>query len=244
MSVSYSDPTYTLTTTASTQAVLELPVTTTEEGDKVSFSFEVGRNTLYLRVGSSSGDQDILPDLQFPSGKWVVSFTPGVTSYYVQFSLRDVGKATLTDFQREAAGPLVLATPWNTDDQSLIRMQQSLNVVYAVEPTKRQQVIERRGATSWGIRDFTAVDGPFRPLNATSTTLTPAARTGETTITASAPTFVTSDAGSLLQLTHAGQYETESFTAVSQTTDTIRVTGIEDTRKFFYSRLNTGTGNR
>lgn len=242
MSISTTGSTHTFTTTSSSQARGRFQVTTAEEDDKVSYSFEIVRRSLTLRVGSTAGGQEIVSDLSFPPGFWIVSFTPDATTYYIEFELPEIGTADLKDLQRLATQTLTLTTPWALDDQTGLRFHQSLNVVYGSHPSYASQVIERRGEASWGVREILAVDGPFAPLNASTTTMTPAARTGNTTITASAPAFVTNDAGSLIRLTHAGQFETASMTAAEETTDTIRVAGIEDTRKFFYTISGTFTG--
>ena len=130
MGVSTAGTTHTFTTSASSVAIGQFQVTTAEEDDKVSFSFTIVDRALKFRVGSTSGGQEIVSDSIFPPGTWVVSFTPGETTYYVQFQLDDVGTAQLVDFQREAAADLSLATVWAKDDLSLVRVHQSLNVVY------------------------------------------------------------------------------------------------------------------
>lgn len=241
MTVVISGADVTFTTTTSSVGRVENEITTAAPSSKVTFEFTVGRNPLTLRVGGASGDQDIVADLEFPPGKWKVTFTPGVSPYYLQFAALKLGKATLADFARVAAGRFELTAPWAEEDLSAVRIQQSLNVVWMAHRSYQTQVLERRGPTSWGLRDYAPEDGPFFPLNATDYTLTPNVLTGEATITANGPVFTAQDVGMLLKLTHSGQYETVTIANVGHATDWIRVTGIEVFRAFNYEITGTFT---
>lgn len=242
MPVSISHPDVDFTTTTSDEGRVESVVTTTESDKAVTFKFTVGRNRLILRVGTTSGAQDIVPDTAFDPGNWHITFSPGVSTYYMQFYLQDIGKATLRNLARVAPGDFDLDTPYAEADLSALRHQQSLNVVYLAHGSYQPRVLERRGSTSWGIRLYEPGDGPFAALNASNYTLTPTALTGETTITASGPVFSSQDVGMLLKLTQAGQYETASVTAAEGATDAIRVSGVDTARAFRYGVTGSFTG--
>ena len=242
MPVTISHPDVTFVTTAASVGRVESEITTAAPDDKVSFEFTVTRGTLTLRVGTASGDQDIVADIEYPPGYHIVSFTPGASPYYLQFAANDIGTALLTGFARLAAGTLDITAPWAAADISAIRMQQSLNVIWMAHRGYQTQVLERRGSTSWTLRDYAPTDGPFNPLNATDTTLTPDGLTGEITIDANAAIFTALDVGMLLKLTHSGQYETASVTALDGATDPIRVSGIEAARAFTYEVTGTFVG--
>ena len=230
-------------TDAAAQAIARNTITTTDGDVAVSFSFEVTRNQLVLRVGTTAGGQEVVPDMTFDPGVYSITFTPGATTYYVEWKLETIGKAELKDFARVAAGTLAITAPWAYADLPDLRFQQSINVSWVAASGYQTRVIERRGDTSWGIRLFQPGDGPFEPLNASTTTLSSSARSGEVTITASGPIFATYDAGQLLKLTHAGQYEEVSATAVDDATDTVRVSGTETSRVFRYTvDFTSGTG--
>lgn len=242
MPVSISHPDVDFTTTTSNEGRVESVVTTTESGKAVTFKFTVGRNRLILRVGTTSGAQDIVPDTTFDPGNWNITFSPGVTTYYIQFYLRDIGKATLRNLARVAPGDFDLASPYPEEDLPSLRHQQSLNVVYLAHALYAPRVLERRGSASWGIRLYEPTDGPFSALNQSDYTLSPAALTGETTLTASGPLFGEQDVGMLLKVTQAGQYETESVAAAEGATDAIRVSGVGVTRGFTYGVTGTFSG--
>ena len=217
-------------------------VTTTETTKQVSFSFSVTRRGLYMRVGSTAGGQEIVEDRLFLPGVHVFTFVPGVSPYYVEFQLRDVGEATLEDFARIAPGILEIPTPWENLDPPALRSEQSLNVQWWVDGLDEPRVLERTGTNSWSLRKFQPADGPFEPDDTTGLTMTPSAKTGTATITASGPAFKATDAGSLIRLTQPGQYETATVDAVSEQTEAIRVSGTNAERSFFYEITGTFVG--
>jgi len=241
-SISESSGTITFTCDTGNEAVARSAVTTTEQDDEVSYSFEVTRRALTLRVGTTAGGQEIVTDSAFAPGFHVVSFTPGAATYYVEWRLSTVGVATLVDFERIAPGILELQSPWAASDVPSLRHTQSLNAMWFAGAGEEMHVLERRGSTSWSLRPFQQIDGPFGPLNLSTTTMTPAARTGTTTITSSVAAFASYDVGGLLRLTHPGQFETEDFSAVDAVTDSVRVSGIENTRQFTVTITGTFTG--
>lgn len=222
----------TLTGAAGEEAIAQSVVTTTAEDTLVSFEFNVAFNPVKLRIGSTSGGQEIVSDTAFLPGYHVISFTPGVTTYYVQFILQGVGIATVSNFARIAPGVLALDTPYSAADMANTRFDQSNNTVFFANGSYETQVLERRGQYSFSFRPFYQVDGPFASLNLSDVTLTPTARTGRTTVTASTALFTTLDEGGLLRITHPGQFETADLSAVDDVTDAIRVTGVETSRVF------------
>lgn len=241
MTVSVNGAVVSFETDAAARAVARSQITTTQSSTLVTFSFEITRNPLVLRVGSAAGGQDIVSELLYEPGVHTISFTPDAATYYFEFELRVVGKATMENFARVAASDFEIATPWAADFNKL-RMHQSLNVVYMTHSEYESRVLERRGDTSWTLRYLRPDDGPFGLINATDITMTASAQTGEVTITASQPAFTTNDLGSLLRLTHAGQFETAALGAAEDATDTIRVSGIEASRVFRYTISGTWTG--
>lgn len=241
MTVSVSGAVVSFTTTASTRAVARSTITTTDTATLVTFRFEIARNPLVLRVGTTAGDQDIVSNLLYEPGIHTISFIPGVATYYFEFELRNVGKATMSNFTRLAAADFEIATPWGADFNKL-RLHQSLNVVYMAHADYESRVLERRGTTSWTLRYLRPDDGPFGLLNATDIMMTPSAQTGEVTITASQPAFITVDVDSLLRLTHAGQFVSATMGAAEAATDAVRVSGIEASRVFQYAITGTWVG--
>lgn len=228
---------------AGNYAIGRSTVTTAAPTAEVSFSFTVARRPLYLRVGSTAGDQDILNDKEFKPGVHVLTFTPGVSPYYMEFQLRETGEAVLSDLARIAPGLLTLETPYAGATLRSIRQEQSLNVQWIADGRTQPRVLERFGTSSWSLRLFQPKDGPFENNDLSDVTLTPDAKTGTAGITASGPVFKATDAGSLIRLTQPGQYETESGTALNDVTESIRVTGTGAARTFYYTTSGTFTAS-
>lgn len=242
MTVTYSAPTYTFTTTSGSEARLRLPVTTTDADGRVTYSFSVDRRGLLMYVGSTSGGAEIVDSVGLLPGDHRITFAPGVTTYYIDFVLKDVGVATLSDLTVLPAGILELDTPWAAEDLHSLRKCQSLDVQWWCARGYQTRVLERRGFDSWSLRKYQPIDGPFEPTNQTDITIAVDAQTGVANATASGPLFKTYDVGGLIRLTHQGQYVTENLNTVSETTESIQVTGTLTSRNFFYSITGTFVG--
>ena len=92
---------------AGTYAVGRVTLTTAAPDDEVSLKFLTTRRPLVFRVGTASGEQDIYADIEFRPGVHVVSFTPGVSPYYVEFQLQEVGEAAEGHIRCMAGGSRV-----------------------------------------------------------------------------------------------------------------------------------------
>ena len=224
--------------TSGSYAVGRSTVTTAAPTSEVSYSFNVTRRSLWFRVGSAAGDQDIVNDTEFKPGDHLFSFTPGVSPYYIEFQLRDVGNAVLSGLARVAPGLFTLPTPFTEGALRSLRSEQSLSVQWLADGRVQPRVFERLGANSWSMRLFQPKDGPFENNDASNTSLTPSAREGTATITASAPVFKSTDVGSLILLTQPGQYETANGTVLNAVTDTIRVSGTGAAARTFYYEVS------
>ena len=237
-----SGSTTTFTGAAGETAAAESEITTAAPTAAVSFSFEVERAPLALKVGTTSGGIDIVQTSVFAPGHHVVTLTPGVSPYYVRFELSGVGVALLKNFTRLAPGILEITSPYAAADVPGLRWAQSLNTMWLAGGGEEMHVFERRGQNSWSLRPFLQIDGPFTLLNASDITLTPNARTGTATITASRALFATYDVGTLLKIVHQGQFETVDLNVVDEVTDPIEVSGIESSRIFQYQITGTFVG--
>src|SRR5690606_19658943 len=102
-------------------------------------------------------------------------------------------------------------------------------------PSVRPMALERTGAESWSLRTLHDTGGPFDPPHDGDVILTPTPRRGTPLVSASEAIFQQQDAGSLIQLTHAGQYQTADVDGENDATESIRVTGTGSGRTFYYS---------
>ena len=226
---------------AGTYAVGRVTLTTAAPDDEVSLKFLTTRRPLVFRVGTASGEQDIYADIEFRPGVHVVSFTPGVSPYYVEFQLQEVGEAGLYNFTTSVETQLSIASPWTEADLPGLRSEQSLDVQWWTHGDYQPRVLERRSNTSWSLRRFAPADGPFEADDLSGITMTPSARTGTATITSSRPAFKTTDANSLIMLRQSGQFQSLTAGALDDQTDEITVSGSGASRTFYYSVTGTFT---
>lgn len=186
----------------------------------------VSAGSVRFRLGSTSGGQEILAEAEYGEGTHSIAFTPGVATCYIQLSAKSETIVSVDSITIEAAGVMELTTPWGSDDLDSIRFEQSGDVIFVSNGIHHPQRIERRGgARSWSLTKYKFRNGPWRGKTA-NITLTPSARLGNGTLTASAPFFSPSHVGALFQLTHTQTTVDVSLAGNDVYTDPMRVSGI------------------
>lgn len=201
----------------------------------------VERGPVKFRVGTSSGADDLITTTQLDTGTHSLAFTP-TTAFYVQFEALSVLNKIVSSCTLEASGVMTLPTPYTEDDLTLIRYDQSADVVFLACAGYQQRKVERRATRSWSFVEYKSDDGPFNSTFDTSITLTPGALSGNTTLTASRSLFKSTHVGALFQLTHTGQVGSGSLSASNTYSTVIRVTGVDQARIFTISISGTWTG--
>jgi len=71
-------------------------------------------------------------------------------------------------------GTIELTTPWPEDDLDGIQFVQSADEMWLVHPDYPPQKLIREAALTWTLEEFEFNDGPYKDINLTATTLTPA----------------------------------------------------------------------
>ncbi len=211
-----------------------------DQGRQHALDIVIARGPVTLRVGSSSGEDDYIRETTLGTGMHSLAFSPS-GNFYIQLSNRKIPKALVDSINVASAGEMQLTAPWLPSALDLIRNDQSADVIYLACKEYQQYKIERRGTYSWSVVKYEPEDGPFRSTNLTATTLTPSALTGDITITASVPFFRSTQVGGLVRITSTGQQVSSSFTGANQFSNSIRVTGVGDSRKFNFVLSGTWT---
>ncbi|HEY9063841.1 MAG TPA: hypothetical protein VIO33_02585 [Burkholderiaceae bacterium] len=195
----------------------------------------IARGPVSIRIGSGSGDEDYLKESVLYAGTHSISIVP-TGNFYIRFFSRQVPVVWVDSCTIEAAGAVVIPTPWGASDLNNIRTDQSADVVFVACANYQQRRIERRGthpnARSWSVALYAPVDGPFRVQNVSSTTLTVNATTGNITVTASTALFRPNHVGALFSISSVGQFVTTTTAVAGTATASIRVTGIDTQRVF------------
>lgn len=169
-------------------------------------------DSVQLRVGTTSTGNEVIDDVPFPVGYHVYTFTPGATTFYVQFLHTTNKTLQIDDVSLIDNTAIELDTPYATADLFDLKIAQSADVMYIClggsTPTHK---LNRFGHASWSLDEVEFIDGPYLNENITSTTLNPAASTGlGITVTASSTTginsgdgFLSTDVGRLLRIQHS-----------------------------------------
>jgi hypothetical protein len=241
------------TATASTSCTIASGDQTTEHALRIVME----NGPISFQVGSTSGGVDLFPVTVLDTGTYSLAFTPGagVGTVFIQFSAttspENSNTTTLTQptglqqtqvssIALEAAGTFTLPTPWPQSTlvgPSILRHTTSGDVVYFAAAGYAQYSIQRiNGAHSWAVVNYRPVKGPMEAATPQpQISITPGALSGNTTLTASAPLFKTSDVGTLFRIFHNGQNIVQSLNASDSYTDTVEIQGV--------SLINNGSAN-
>ena len=118
-----------------------------------------------------------------------------------------------------------VATPYGAGDLDKLSFTQSADVLYIAHPSYAPRKLVRAGALSWTLSTITFLDGPYLPVNVSSTTLVASGTTGAVTVTASSTAginngagFQSSDVGRLLRLKCSGLWLWGTITAYTDST--------------------------
>jgi len=219
----------------------EVTVAGADQNVEHALAIRVARGTAVLKVGSTIGAETYLSSIVLREGYHSLAFTP-TGNFWIRLQANDNTAVLIDSVAVEAAGAMVLTSPWEAGDLQNIRFEQSGDVIFVCDGAHRQMRIERWGTRSWSLVKYIAEDGPFRNQNVTATTMAVGAISGSTTLTASKPYFKSTNVGSLFRLESAGQTVNAAAVAEDTATDPIRVTGIDNGRVFSVIISGTGVG--
>ena len=197
-----------------------------------------------FKIGTTTDLDDVFRTTYLKAGTHSIAFTPGATTIYITFFNLDLEIALVNSCAIEAAGDMTFTTNLlPSENLDAVRHVQSGDIIFAARGGQNPPMqIERRSTTSWSLVLYRADDGPFRAQNFSNVTLSSAELTGVTTITASQPIFNSGNIGSLYTLTSSGQTRNSTLGSLDSVTDSIKVTGITDSRIFDIDIAGTFTG--
>lgn len=234
----------TLLGTGTNAAIRDQQVMVNEAGVQHALRIVIGRGPVILRVGSSSGDDDYIQETTLGTGVHSLTLTP-TANFYIRLMSRRAFTTFVDSVTIEAAGVLELAVPWQEADLARIRMNpesQSSDIVYVACAGYQQRKIERRENNSWSVVLYEPETGPFRLINATPITLTASALNGDITVTASKALFRATHVGALFRIQSIGQRVEAAISGQDQWSDPIRVSGVDNQRKFQITIAGTWAG--
>ena len=231
-------------------ATCTISVATADQNTEHGLRVVVTNGPVIMRIGSSSGGNDVFYDETLDTGTYSMAFTPGAATVYLQF-ISTIGAEnfnTLTKSQPqglqtvtiqsasiELPGVLVLPTPWPEGlltAPNLIRYTELADVIFIAGGAKGipQYQINRYSPTSWLTVLYKPVKGPMNAVPGDqSVQLTPSVVAGNGVLTSNRPFFDTGMVGTLFRLYHNSQNITQTISFSDTYTDCIRVTGVSTT---------------
>ena len=216
-------------------ASLQQQVTVNQIGTEHALRIVVQRGPLKVRIGSTVNGVEYLDDRTLETGHHSIQFTPTGASFYVKFFNQNARLALLDSCNVET-GDVYLVAPWVAADLTMIRWDQSADVVYAATEDMQQRKFLRYSARDWAMVLYQPEDGPFKVENLSTTTLTPSGISGNITLTSSLVSstgiFKTSHVGALFSVTSVGQVVSTTSAVSATPTSSIRVTGVGTERAF------------
>lgn len=205
----------------------------------------VYRGPVQFRVGSSDGGQQYVRETTLRTGYHSIAIVP-TGNFWVEFSSTEQHAVYVNDINVEAAGVMVLPTIWNDDELSLIRYDQSLDVMFLACEGRKQQRIESRGDNSWSVCDYDSSDGPFLVSRSAQVKLKPLVLEGTGLLQSDLPYFTSDHIGALVRIYHDGQKVSTVLASDDTYTPPIMVTGINEPdyneRDFSYTVSGTWSG--
>jgi hypothetical protein len=211
-------------------------------GVQHAFNIVVERGPIRFRAGSTDGLDNYISETTLDTGVHSLSFIPTGGSVYIQLETITAQIKIVDSITIEPAGSMTLPTSWVAADLQNIQYHQSGDIVFTACQGQQQRKIERRSTTSWSFVKYKSDDGPFGVTNGTDITLTPAAVSGNTTLTSSRALFKSGHLGAMFRLFSAGQTTLDSLAASNVFGSTIRVTGVGESRRFSYTVTGTWIG--
>lgn len=197
-----------------------------EYSSEVSYVLEFGAG--YVRFGKDGSLLTVSPDAwnsgtTYAQGEMVSS--AGVNYYSLADSNLNKDPATQPLWWYALAGNVFeVPTPYSESDLADLHYTQSADVMWLFHPSHNPKRLERYGETLWMLVNEVFLDGPYLPLNSTTTTLVASAGTGSVTITASSTVginggqgFLSTDVGRLLRISNT-TWKWGEITAVKDAT--------------------------
>ncbi len=172
--------------------------------------------TYFVAETKYSNKKSILVDFEFSVTQ---AYAIEVGDGYMRF-FRDNAPVT------SGGLPYEIVSPYLEADLPKLKFTQSADVLYIAHPDYAPRKLTRTAHTNWTLTIIDFIDGPYLPLNSTTTTLVSSgAGPGIVTITASSTTginnntgFASTDVGRLIRMKSAGNWAKLKITAFTSTT--------------------------
>ena len=125
--------------------------------------FDVAAYPLKVRIGTTSGGNEILDDTEFDEGiDQIVFVLAETTSTFIQFKNSNNNLAELDNVSFQIAIPFQIDSPYELDyGLHLIKYVQDDENLYKVHPDYPPQILTRTSHIDWTINPIDFIDGPY-----------------------------------------------------------------------------------
>ena len=209
----------------------EVTVAAGDQNKEHGLAIRIYRGEVTLRVGSSSGGEQYISSRTLRAGYHSLAFTP-TGNFHIRLSNSDDIASLVDSVAVEAAGSMVVVTPWPASALGEVRFDQSGDVIFCACRGYAPMRIERQATRSWSVVEYAPTDGPFRSDNTGPTRISASAINGDVTLTATKNLFESTHVGALFRMTSAGQTVSSTLSAEGTFTNSIRIFGVGATRLF------------
>ena len=189
-------------------------VTWTDTGDltdtgsvvnhEIALSINVTRGPVTFMCGNDTGSDSMISETTLRTGNHSLTMSPPTADtggFHLTFQTAENVKRIVGAISIEDTGPMTITAPWDETALSSIRSEQSADVVFLSARGYKQRRIERRGAgRAWSVVEYQSDNGPFISGRTAEVKLKAGGYHGNTTLTASANFFRSTNVGSLFYL--------------------------------------------
>jgi hypothetical protein len=197
-----------------------------DQGKEHAIRIVITQGPVVFRVGSTAGASDLIAQTTLDTGTHSLAFTPVTANATIQIESTDGWQKSLTQCSIEAAGTMVLPTPFASGDLANIRYDQSGDIIYIACYGQQQQKIERRATHSWSVVTYYSNNGPFQDAPGIKANFTPGNYYGNTTLTSDRPWFQPGHVNAIFRIFSNGQFNQTVLGNQNAFGTPVRVSGV------------------
>lgn len=126
-----------------------------------------GGGVVGFQVGTTTIGDEVLEETDLGPGYHSIGFTPGATTFYVQFRNKNIPVRNMfvDDVELIDNAPMELTSPYTSAELADVRFFQAADVVFMLHPDHPPMRLERRGHKSWSVIEAFFEDGPYLEEN-------------------------------------------------------------------------------
>jgi len=183
----------------------------------------IGQDSIKLRLGTTSGGDELIDDKEYGVGHHCVAFTSSSAStVYLQFRNDNAKNIQIDDVSIIDNTAIEISTPYLISEVFSLKYAQSADTMYICHKSHPPMKLTRSSHTSWSLSNYHYGDGPYLTTNSTATTIVNSTTSGlGITLTASDTFginsnkgFQSTDVGRMVRLQQSNKWGCAMITSV------------------------------